>query len=133
MPNKFITENNPDLQPMRTRHIRQIKPQYFESDTVAEMSIVARYSFLGLLTSCDFAGRFAWKPRVLKTQILPYDDVDFEIILDELKKHERVRKYEVDGKEYGEILNFRAHQAVHPHEINAGSPNPEPLPADSSF
>ena len=42
-----------------------------------------------------------WKPRALKLDALPYDDVDFAGVLDALAAHGFVVKYEAAGRVYG--------------------------------
>lgn len=124
--NRKIKAINPEIRPIKMRHVRQIKPGLFESESIAELSITARYFFIGLLTCADMEGRFEWKPRTLKNQIMPFDHEDAAAILEELSTHDRVVKYTVDGREYGYIVDFRQHQVINVHEKNAGPQYPAP-------
>ena len=63
-----------------------------------------RVAFAGLWTRCDREGRFQWRPRQLKVQILPYDNADFARVLDALATRGFIVKYEVAGEVYG-VMN----------------------------
>ena len=62
-----------------------------------------RLALLGLLNCCDKNGFFYWRPRHLKLKIFPYDDIDFEIVLDALAEHDFIDKHEENGALYGSI------------------------------
>lgn len=71
--------------------IRTIKPKELLRDEEifdAELSSgqPLRLTFVGLFSVADRDGRFPWKPRSLKLTLLPYDDVDFESILNSLNE-----------------------------------------------
>ena len=61
--------------------IRTVKPDLFRHEALYELEIETglpiRFSFAGLFTTCDRRGRFKWKPRQLKLDVLPYDNLDF--------------------------------------------------------
>ena len=68
--------------------IRTIKPEFFRHaglfDLEQETGLPLRVAFAGLWTAADREGRFAWKPRELKLDCLPFDLVDFSRVLDAL-------------------------------------------------
>ncbi len=109
--------------------IRSIKPAFFKHeelfDLEQETRLPMRVAFAGLWTQCDREGRFLWRPRTLKSDILPYDDVDFSRVLDALMTRGFVVRYEVDGVVYGMIPSWGRHQVVNNREKVSGIPAPE--------
>jgi len=103
--------------------IRSIKPEFFKDDDLFELEkhsgFPIRLAFAGLWTIADREGRFVWKIRPLKTDILPYDDLNFEDVLNALVNHRFIVFYEVAGKRYGWIRNFRRHQRVRTDEARS--------------
>ena len=109
--------------------IRTVKPELFLHDELfdaeAESGLPVRLAFIGLFTVADREGRFIWRPRQLKAQIFPYDaGLDFELVLDALVKSGFVVHYEVDGKEFGVISSFLAHQQINSKEAQSKLPAP---------
>jgi hypothetical protein len=98
--------------------IRTLKPEFFKHEDLYELEkqsgFPIRVAFAGLLTVADREGRFAWRPRALKTDVLPYDDLDFELVLEALVSFRFLVKYEVDGKVYAYFPNWSEHQVI-PH------------------
>lgn len=119
-------QNNPDLEPVKMAHIRHIKPGFFTHDVVTEMSPLARLAWIGLWTACDKNGRFIWKVKTLKHDILPYDNCDFADILEEIRSHGFVIPYEVNGRTYGYIPNWKKHQAIGTKEARRNDAYPGP-------
>lgn len=108
--------------------IRTIKPEFFKHETLfdaeAETALPLRLAFAGLWTACDREGRFEWRPRVLKLDVLPHDDLDFSIVLESLEAHGFVVRYEVDGRVYGYIPSWSKHQAINQRESASKIPSP---------
>jgi len=100
--------------------IRTVKPEFFMhaelSDIERISNVPIRLAFIGLWCACDREGRFKWDARRLGVQILPYDNIDFEIILDILHENSFIEKYEVDGKTYGCVPSFHRHQVINNRE-----------------
>lgn len=110
--------------------IRTIKPEFFKHeqlfDAEKESGLPLRLSYAGLWTQADRAGRFAWRPRQLKTDILPYEEVDFERVLGALVASGHIEKYEIDGVTYGRIRSFGRHQVINNKERDSEiPPSPE--------
>jgi len=107
--------------------IRTIKPEFFTHEELSDLEISSklpiRLSFIGLWCAADREGRFKWKPRSLGIQILPYDDIDFSLILDALVSKGFVKRYEVDGSEYGFIPSFPRHQVINNREQASSIPS----------
>jgi len=78
-----------------------------------------------LFTACDREGRFKWKPRALKLDVLPYDQIDFSRVLDALLTHGFIVKYEYEGNEFGCIPTWSQHQVINNRESTSLLPSPE--------
>ena len=97
--------------------IRNIKPEFFDDPEVGTLSMAARVFFIGLLTQADRRGRLADSPARLKTRIMPFDDVDVVLLLDELQKVDMIRRYSDDKRHHLIwIRSFEKHQRPHPRE-----------------
>jgi hypothetical protein len=83
--------------------------------------------FVGLFTVCDKGGRFEFKPRTLKLDILPFLDFDMENTLDLLESAGFIISYEVDGKRYGLIPSFSKHQRITGKEADSPNRYPDPV------
>src|SRR6202035_678860 len=98
--------------------IRTIKPEFPQSETIGRLSRDARLLFVLLWTIADDAGRARAASRMLASLLYPYDDDAPSLIdgwLDDLEHHDCVRRYEVDGSRYLEIVNWLKHQKIdHP-------------------
>jgi len=107
--------------------IRTIKPELFAHESLYEAeqqsNLPLRLAFIGLLTCCDREGRFRWRPRQLKLNVLPYDEnIDFEAILNCLVIHGFVIKYEVNQQHYGCFPSWHKHQRVNNKEAGSELP-----------
>lgn len=92
---------------------RNIKPAFWKNEDLINCDPFARLLFIGLWNFSDREGRFEWRPRKIKIEILPCDKVDIDSLLDQLLKQNLILKYSVNGNYYGWIPNFLRHQ--HPH------------------
>lgn len=90
--------------------IRSIHPGFFSDERLVTTSMAARVLFLGLGVEADDKGIFEWKPLTLKMRVLPADNLDVEALLSELEGADAIRKYEIAGRHYGAIRNFRKFQ-----------------------
>ncbi|MDL2401573.1 hypothetical protein [Rhizobium mayense] len=108
--------------------IRTIKPEFFKHEGIFDAEhatgLPLRLAFAGLWTQCDREGRFAWRPRQLKVDILPYDDVDFSRVLDALATRGFIVKYASNGREYGCIPSWHRHQVINNRERDSEIPEP---------
>lgn len=98
------------------RRIRTVKPETWESEDFTGLPKLARLTFLGLLNYADDYGRFKANPSLIKAAVWPLDDdVTGEEVLDHLDfmvGREMLRRYEVEGREYFEFVNWGKHQRV---------------------
>jgi len=108
--------------------IRTIKPEFFNHegiyDAEHETGLPLRVAFIGLWSACDREGRFKWEPRRLKTQITPYDMIDFSRVLDALQSRGFIVKYENEKGVYGFVPTFDKHQVINNRERESELPNP---------
>ncbi len=100
---------------------RNIKPGFFKNEYLAELSPFARLLFIGLWLMADKEGRLEYRPKRIKAELLPYDSVEIEKLLDELcNAHDDsckfVSRYEVDGCQFLFIHKFVEHQNPHKNE-----------------
>lgn len=107
---------------------RILEPAFFKHaelfDAERATGLPLRLAFAGLWTVTDREGRFMWRPRETKLDVLPYDDVDFDAVLEALETYGFVTSYVVDGKRYGVIPTFSHHQTFHKHEAKSKLPPP---------
>lgn len=118
---------------------RNIKPGFFVNPDLIDCSLAARLLFIGLWTLADKEGRLEDRPRHIKVQLFPGDDLDIDALLDELASRNFVTRYEALGKRCVFIPNFKKHQNPHKNEaestlppIQCVSANLNPLPEHSS-
>jgi DnaD/phage-associated family protein len=106
---------------------RNIKPGFFKNDTLAELDFAGRLLFIGLWGIADREGRLGDRPKKIKAEIFPYDDVDVDSFLGELARLGFILRYAASEAHYIQIVNFDKHQNPHPRE--AASLIPEPTGA----
>jgi hypothetical protein len=92
---------------------RNIKPGFFKNADLAECSMAARNLAPGLWMLADREGRLEDRPKQIKGEIFPYDNVDVDELLKELERWNHIERYEVGGKKYIQVINFLDHQKPH--------------------
>lgn len=90
--------------------IRSLHPGFFTDERLVSTSMEARLLFLGLGVEADDKGIFEWKPITLKMRLFPADNIDITSKLSELEDIGVLCSYEIAGRKYGAIRNFRRHQ-----------------------
>lgn len=94
--------------------IRSIKPEFWTSEQVMDLSPNARLLFIGLWNFCDDAGIHPASTKRLKAEIMPADDVrseDVRRMIDECINVGLVREYEIDGEAYWAVTGWH-HQKI---------------------
>ena len=108
--------------------IRTVKPEIFSDEKLWDLSLETGLpllqAFEGLWCYADREGRFEWRPRALKTLILPYWEGDFARALEALERGRYVVRYVVDGQVFGYVRNFAKHQRVNAKEQASILPAP---------
>lgn len=105
--------------------IRTIKPEFFRSEQVASVSPLARILFQGLWSLADRRGRLEDRPRRIKVEVLPYDDIDVDRELDKLQASGLIQRYSSGGMNVIQVLNFEKHQRITGKEAETESELPE--------
>lgn len=105
--------------------IRSVHPGLFTDEAWVSCSPLARILYIGLWTDADDQGLFEWKPLQIKMRLLPGDASDAPSLLAELAAADLITGYEVSGKRYGAIKDFRKYQR--PKKPNAIHPLPPEL------
>ena len=112
---------------------RDIKPGFYKNDQLAECSMAARLLFPGLWMLADREGRFENRPKKIKAEIFPFDDVDVASLLKELEDAGLILAYEANGSRYFWIPQFKKHQSPHKNEKNSELPaHPDDLSGSES-
>jgi len=106
--------------------VRLLKPETFKDEHLAEVSMAARFLFMGLWTLADREGRMEDRPKWIRAELLPYDPaVDVDALLCELEVPKAfITRYEVDGRKFIQLTNFLKHQKPHPREAVSNLPAP---------
>lgn len=94
--------------------IRSFKPELWTSEQFVECSRNARLLFLGTWTFCDDSGRSPYRPKTLKLQIFPGDDIgieEIELWMEELNQCGLIRLYVVGGERFFHITGWH-HQRI---------------------
>lgn len=92
--------------------IRTIKPEFWTSEKIVELSIEARLLFIGMWNFADDHGNMSASSKRMKMQIFPADNVDIDSCLLEILQGGFISYYEVEGKKYLHINGFTKHQKV---------------------
>ena len=103
---------------------RNLKPGFFQNEILAECDPLARILFAGLWCIADREGRLEDRPRKIRAELLPYDDVNVDDLLNQLSEHRFIRRYEIDGGRYIQVINFLKHQDPHYKEKASIFPPP---------
>lgn len=104
---------------------RNIKPAFFTNDSLAECQPLARLLFIGLWTIADREGRLEDRPKKIKAEILPYDNIDCDFLLHELHENGFIIRYCADDISYIQVVNFVKHQNPHMKEGESTIPAPD--------
>lgn len=95
--------------------IRTIKPSFFTSLTIADLTLAQRLTFIGLWTHVDDDGRCIADPRLIKAAIWPLDDRSADDVMSDLgalTEHSLIAHYEVGGRRYLEVCGWSEHQKI---------------------
>lgn len=90
--------------------IRSVHPGLFDDEKFVDLSTDAQIFLVGLYTQADDQGIFPWKLSTLRMRLRPTKDGSIEAILAELAEHNFITSYEIDGRQYGAVRNFRIFQ-----------------------
>lgn len=102
---------------------RNIKPGFFMNEDLTELPFEYRLLFIGLWTLADREGKLEDRPKRIKMELFPSDNVDVDQGLAELERYGFVERYEVNGLRIVMILKFAEHQRPHHTEKASELPN----------
>lgn len=108
--------------------IRTIRPELLDSEKLGSLSILARLTFIGLISLADDDGRGRGDPKFLLCRIHPYaKDVglaELNKALIELEKTTLVCLYKVSDSHYYQLPGWREHQKIDRPRKSLLPPNP---------
>jgi len=101
---------------------RTIKPGFFTNDALAGLPMATRLLFAGLWTIADRDGRLLDRPRKIKADVMPYDDMDPDQALQQLADAGFVVRYVADEQRVIQVIHWDKHQNPHPREAASELP-----------
>lgn len=104
---------------------RNIKPGFFKNEALADLPFEYRILFQGLWCVADREGRLEDRPRRIKAEVFPYDDVDVEAGLEMLASAGFIVRYSIDEAKYIQVVAFGKHQNPHCKEAASTIPAPD--------
>jgi len=106
---------------------RNIKPDFFIDDQLADCSIHARYLCPALWCIADREGRLVDAPRKIGAFAFPYEHhkLDIHELLEELVRSGHIIRYESANMKLIQIVNFKKHQSPHRNEAESLLQAPE--------
>jgi hypothetical protein len=112
---------------------RYFKPSFFIHEELQDLQAAHNDNhpmlvYMGLWSLSDKNGVFEWKPRTIKCKILPFLEFKMTETLKILEDNGYIKKYTVDGKDYGIVITFKKHQRVSEAEKRNLICFPEPVP-----
>ena len=102
---------------------RNIKPGFFRNADLVELPFEARLLFIGLWTIADKAGRMEDRPKQIKMELFPADNLDCDALLSMLHELGMIDRYTVENKKYIQVVNFSKHQNPHRDEKTSVIPD----------
>lgn len=92
--------------------IRTIKPEFWVDDQIVELDFVTRLLFIGLWNFVDDEGYIEYKPKRIKMQVFPADEIDVSGNLRSLLESSRIEEYDSDQGHLLKVTNWERHQKV---------------------
>lgn len=109
--------------------IRTIKPEFWESESIAKLSFKARLLFICIWNNADDKGRFRWNATYLLNKAFMYDNLNNEegnLLMNELVASDLVVPYESGNCSYAYVKNWVKHQTIN-------RPQPSKFPDPEEF
>lgn len=104
---------------------RLLKPGFFKNEQLAELPMAARLLFAGLWLLADRDGRLEDRPRRIKAELFPFDDVDVDDLLAGLSDRGFILRYQAEAVAVIQIVKFLEHQTPHVRETGGNLPSPD--------
>lgn len=102
---------------------RNIKPSFFTNENLVEFSFETRLLFIGLWMLADREGRLENRPKKIKMELFPADNIDVTKSLQELSDANFITLYNGYGTELIRVENFIKHQSPHGSEKDSDLPD----------
>jgi hypothetical protein len=96
---------------------RNIKPAFFKNEELAELISEFRLLFIGIWCLADREGRLENRPKRIKAELFPYDDVNVQEGIIQLVARGFILVYEYENQSFIQIINWSKHQNPHHKEI----------------
>lgn len=103
---------------------RNLKPGFFKNEELAELPFEYRILFQGLWCLADRDGRLEDRPKRIKAEVFPYDEVDVSAGLDALARAGFIVRYASDSGAFIQVVAFAKHQNPHCKEQASVIPPP---------
>lgn len=107
---------------------RNLKPGFFKNEDLVELPFEDRLLFAGLWTLADRRGVLEDRPKRIKMEVFPADNVDVDESLSRLADRGLLIRYDANGTRAIFIPAFARHQNPHKNEGSSAIP----LPAECS-
>lgn len=104
---------------------RMIDPSFWQSESIAQLTLQQRYLFIGLFSNADDQGRLRGHPALIRNAVFPFDEISFDQIKADLQAIAATGSiiiYQVDGKDCIQITgwwDYQKPQWAYPSEIAA--------------
>lgn len=108
---------------------RNIKPGFAKNEVLAELSPHTRLLFIGLWWLADRDGRLEDRPKRIKAEVFPYEDLDVDAMLGDLAESGFVVRYTLNGNDFIQVVNWSKHQNPHKNEVASQIPPPQDVEA----
>lgn len=109
---------------------RNIKPGFFKNEQLVELAFDRRLLFVGLWMLADRAGKLEDRPKRIKMEVFPGDDVNVDKALDDLHRAGFIIRYKVGDDAYIKVVEFLKHQNPHHREPPSVIPEPSSIPPE---
>lgn len=101
---------------------RIIKPGFFKNEDLTDIPYEGRLLFAGLWTLADRDGRLEDRPKRIKMELFPADNLDIEALLERLNARGFIHRYVIGSQMLIHLPSFLKHQ--HPHRNEPSSTLP---------
>lgn len=114
---------------------RNIKTGFWENEILGSQSDTVRILFIGLWCLADRNGKLEERPEKIRHQLFGYSvtppDINRELTV--LSRLGFIKQYEVGGRSYIVIPNFRKHQSPHHTEKSSEIPDYQQSPLRNGY
>ncbi|GAC1626763.1 MAG: hypothetical protein NVS9B10_15020 [Nevskia sp.] len=111
---------------------RNIKPGFFKNEELVTLPFEQRLLFIGLWILSDREGRLEDRPKRIRMEVFPADNVDVDAGLNALAAAGFITRYVAEGQQCIQVDNFLKHQNPHHKEPASTIPKPEASPGLST-